>query len=135
MDTVEGNRAFAKSFFGNNDDGSLHPDDADWTEERVPLSSLLVVMGEAEDWKAWFREEVEMRKADLAPENEPGFTIGWEEFAVREIDEPCVIAFDENGTPTIWDGFHRIAGAFVREALDIPAVVGRRKPGLSPRPF
>jgi len=29
MDTSENNRAFARSFFGNNDDGSLHPDDAD----------------------------------------------------------------------------------------------------------
>jgi len=96
----------------------------------VPLSALAGIMGDAEGWKAWFRNGVE-RGRPISRQRTNGFVIGWEEFAEHEIEEPCVVAFDEDGKPAIWDGFHRIAGAFVREAADIAAIVGRRKPDKS----
>lgn len=127
-DKARENLEFARSFFGDNDDGTMLPEDADWTEERFPLSKLASIMeGGPGGWKEWFRQEVEHRRMDLAPMNDESFIVHWETFAEVETDEPCVIAVDEDGRVQVWDGFHRIGGAFMREAETIPAIVGRRK--------
>ena len=129
VDQALRNLELAKFYFGNCDDGNLLPEDADWTEERVPLAVLASVMeGGVEGWKHWFRDEVACRRADLEDGSGENVIIHWETFAEEETDEPCVIAIGDDGGAQIWDGYHRIAGAFMRGAEEIPAVVGRRKP-------
>lgn len=129
MTTPEDNRAYARSVFGDNDDGSLHPDDADWTVERLPTALLMPLMGDRDQWKTWFDEEVAARYEEI----EPGYSVHWEEFAEAETDEEIVVSIVD-GTIQIWDGWHRTAGAIVRGAETIPAVVGRPIPRPLPQP-
>lgn len=129
MSTDEQHRAYARSVFGDNDDGTLHPDDADWTAERLPTAILMPLIGDRAAWKAWFDDEVAARYEEI----EPGYSVHWEEFAKEETDEEIVVSIVD-GTVQIWDGWHRTAGAIIRGAETIPAVVGRPKPALTLQP-
>ena len=109
-------REAARDHFGACDDGSLTPDDADWTfEPAYPLDKLPVPK---EGWEAWWEGEKQISL-------EYGLTHRLD-FEHEPITEAIYVSEDA-GHVQIWDGWHRAGGSIVSGRTTIPAVVGRRK--------
>jgi hypothetical protein len=120
------NREYAETVFGNCDDGSVRPEDALWNDEVFRVEDLRHLMPKAE---SWLKEEMEDWRKDF------GYESHWEKFLKaenfqdylsRNCDGPPVISIDESGIIQIWDGWHRIACALIRNEETLTIRVGRK---------
>ena len=94
--------------------------DFEWAEAELSVDKLLTIMTR-EAWKEFWDEELDIAKNDLQDE------LRWSRLAVEEIEEPIVIVQTEDGSHTIWDGWHRSAATVVTGREVIKAVYGRHQ--------
>lgn len=132
------NRAYAASVFGACDDGSLHPDDADWNLCEIPLAELVPLMpGGADGWRQWLCDEIDGWEVDFGhPSHWRGFLEApdFADHIADRCDGPCVVSRDGGGRFQIWDGWHRIACAIVRGYPRLQVMLGTEKPGFHLKP-
>ena len=96
--------------------------EAYWTEyTHFDLS----VLGEAENWKEWFREEQRMWAMDGDPAR-------YDSLLKEEIIEPVVI-LKRDDTYYVWDGNHRIGASLTKGEYLIKAIVGVPTAQLTPK--
>ncbi|WP_315921357.1 hypothetical protein [Mesorhizobium sp. SP-1A] len=95
--------------------------DFEWSETELSVEALLTLMS-AEEWKEFWIQELDIAKYDLEDE------LRWSRLAVEEIEEPIVVVQKDDGSYSIWDGWHRSAATVVTGRATIKAVFGKHHP-------
>lgn len=93
--------------------GPMTAADADWVfVPDFPLSEIMPLVGDQQAWAKWLEQEHKDGYEGVDGSVEP--------------DDPIIVAYDPSeGRASIWDGWHRTAGAVASGRTTIPAVVGR----------
>lgn len=97
--------------------GTLQAGDCDWYyDPTFPLAKIAGAMPNG-NWSGWYKDELTMDQEDELNRS-------WDRLSQEDIQEPIIVSLGKDGTPDIWDGWHRTAGQIVRGAKTIPAIVG-----------
>lgn len=109
----------------DNSDGKLHVNDAHWVyDSHFPIDRLIPAMaGGVRAWREWYADELEL-------DREEELRRGWADLSVEEITDPVIVAFPDDGSVQIWNGWHRTAGSIARGAATIPVIYGVPKSQL-----
>ena len=104
------------------EEGHHPPEDATWRYATVPMSKFIHLMGNVDEWKSWYKDEID------AHENDGNESIAsfYRNLVKNPIDEEPIV-FNDDGTFYIWDGYHRIGAGFVRGDDSVKVVLGEPK--------
>jgi hypothetical protein len=87
-------------------------------DELFPVSRLLVIMS-ADEWRAWFDDELSMCVETRGSDDE------WRRLLTEDIEEE-IILLDHDGLD-IWDGWHRAACMVIKGQEFAKVVLGVEK--------
>ncbi len=119
-------RTWAQYFFGACDDGSVRPEDASWNLEKVPIALLAPLFDGGT--KATLDAEIESWIEEYGTQPHWLAFLQADDFnrvLANNSDFPVIISIDTNENIQVWDGWHRIACAVVRNEPAITILVGR----------
>lgn len=103
---------------GDCNDGQIPIEDFEWSETELSVDVLLTIMSR-EQWNEFWIEELDIAKNDLDDE------MRWSCLAVEDIQKPIIIVQKDDGSYSIWDGWHRSAATVVTGRAAIKAILGR----------
>lgn len=113
----------AESVVGDNyspgDDGYHDPKAVNWGYTDVAVSRFHGLMpGGQAGWLEWFEAECRMDEREELGAN-------WRELLSCDVDRLAdAVVLKKSGCLYLWDGWHRIGAAIVREIEELPAIVG-----------